>query len=101
MAPTATTLTPTPARVEWEHINRVLADCGGNVSKAAQALGIHRRSLQRKLSKFRSARWRLAERSGRANLDGEGAGGVVYQQGSDLRFGDPSLPERGHELVEQ
>jgi len=45
-------LTPTLARVEWEHINRVLADCGGNVSKAARALGIHRRSLQRKLAKF-------------------------------------------------
>jgi two-component system response regulator RegA len=44
--------TPTLARVEWEHINRVLADNGGNISKAARALGIHRRSLQRKLSKF-------------------------------------------------
>jgi two-component system response regulator RegA len=53
--PTAA-LTPTLARVEWEHINRVLADCGGNVSQAARALGIHRRSLQRKLSKFPSAR---------------------------------------------
>jgi two-component system, response regulator RegA len=44
--------TPTLARVEWEHVNRVLADCGGNVSKAARILGIHRRSLQRKLAKF-------------------------------------------------
>jgi two-component system response regulator RegA len=44
--------TPTLARVEWEHINRVLADCGGNVSKAARVLGLHRRSLQRKLAKF-------------------------------------------------
>ena len=43
---------PTLARVEWEHINRVLTDCGGNVSQAARVLGIHRRSLQRKLSKF-------------------------------------------------
>ena len=42
---------PSLARVEWEHIQRVLSDCGGNVSKAARALGIHRRSLQRKLSK--------------------------------------------------
>jgi two-component system response regulator RegA len=48
--------TPSLARVEWEHINRVLADCGGNVSQAARALGIHRRSLQRKLTKFPSAR---------------------------------------------
>jgi two-component system response regulator RegA len=39
------------ARVEWEHIQRVLADCDGNVSQAARVLGIHRRSLQRKLSK--------------------------------------------------
>ena len=39
------------ARVEWEHIQRVLADCGGNLSQAARLLGIHRRSLQRKLSK--------------------------------------------------
>jgi two-component system response regulator RegA len=42
---------PSLARVEWEHIQRILADCGGNVSQAARALGIHRRSLQRKLSK--------------------------------------------------
>jgi two-component system, response regulator RegA len=39
------------ARVEWEHIQRVLADCGGNISLAARLLGIHRRSLQRKLAK--------------------------------------------------
>ena len=42
----------TLARVEWEHINRVLSDCGGNISKAARVLGIHRRSLQRKLQKY-------------------------------------------------
>jgi len=40
------------ARVEWEHIQRVLRDCGGNVSQTARLLGMHRRSLQRKLSKF-------------------------------------------------
>ncbi|MFT5432638.1 MAG: two-component system response regulator RegA, partial [Myxococcota bacterium] len=40
---------PSLARAEWEHISRVLSDCGGNVSRAARALGIHRRSLQRKL----------------------------------------------------
>jgi two-component system, response regulator RegA len=44
--------TPSLARVEWEHINRVLMDCNGNVSQAARVLGLHRRSLQRKLSKF-------------------------------------------------
>ncbi len=40
---------PSLAAVEWEHIQRVLADCGGNVTKAAEVLGLHRRSLQRKL----------------------------------------------------
>ncbi|MGE0755595.1 MAG: response regulator transcription factor [Pirellulaceae bacterium] len=43
--------TPSLARAEWEHIHRVLSDCGGNVSEAARRLGIHRRSLQRKLRK--------------------------------------------------
>ena len=43
--------TPSLARVEWEHIQRVLSDCGGNVAKAARTLGVHRRSLQRKLLK--------------------------------------------------
>ncbi|MBX3126558.1 MAG: response regulator [Polyangiaceae bacterium] len=42
---------PSLARIEWEHIHRVLADVGGNVSEAARRLKIHRRSLQRKLSK--------------------------------------------------
>lgn len=44
--------TPSLARAEWEHIHRVLSDCGGNVSEAARRLGIHRRSLQRKLQKY-------------------------------------------------
>ncbi|MEZ5317328.1 MAG: response regulator [Vicinamibacterales bacterium] len=39
-------------RVEWEHINRVLMDCGGNISEAARVLGLHRRSLQRKLARY-------------------------------------------------
>ncbi len=43
---------PTLARTEWEHIHRVLSDCGGNISEAARRLGIHRRSLQRKLQKY-------------------------------------------------
>jgi two-component system response regulator RegA len=38
-------------RLEWEHIQRVLQDNGGNISAAARALGIHRRTLQRKLHK--------------------------------------------------
>jgi two-component system response regulator RegA len=37
------------ARVEWEHIHTVLLDCRGNISEAARVLGLHRRSLQRKL----------------------------------------------------
>jgi two-component system response regulator RegA len=43
---------PSLARVEWEHIQRVLTDCGDNISLAAKRLGLHRRSLQRKLSKY-------------------------------------------------
>src|ERR1700744_6007980 len=39
------------ARLEWEHIQRVLADNDGNVSATARALNMHRRTLQRKLSK--------------------------------------------------
>ncbi len=46
------TNTPSLARVEWEHINRVLSDCDGNLSEAARRLNIHRRSLQRKLQKY-------------------------------------------------
>jgi two-component system, response regulator RegA len=43
---------PSLARVEWEHIHRILGECGGNISEASRRLGIHRRSLQRKLSKL-------------------------------------------------
>jgi two-component system response regulator RegA len=50
--PTADAAVPSLARVEWEHIQRVLTDCGGNVSQAARLLGLHRRSLQRKLAKY-------------------------------------------------
>ncbi|RLK50565.1 two-component system response regulator RegA [Alkalispirillum mobile] len=38
-------------RLEWEQIQRVLAEHDGNISAAARALGIHRRTLQRKLGK--------------------------------------------------
>jgi two-component system, response regulator RegA len=47
---------PSLARAEWEHIQRVLSDCGNNISEAARKLGIHRRSLQRKLQKYPPAR---------------------------------------------
>lgn len=43
---------PSLARAEWEHIHRVLSESGGNISEAARRLGIHRRSLQRKLRKL-------------------------------------------------
>jgi two-component system, response regulator RegA len=42
----------TLARIEWEHIQSVLFDCRGNVSAAARQLGVHRRSLQRKLRRI-------------------------------------------------
>jgi two-component system response regulator RegA len=42
---------PSLARAEWEHIQRVLGDCGGNISEAARRLGLHRRSLQLRLRK--------------------------------------------------
>lgn len=45
------TSVPTLDRVEWEHIDRVLLSCGGNITQAAALLGLHRRSLQRKLAK--------------------------------------------------
>ncbi len=38
-------------RMEWEHLQKVLADNNGNISAAARAMGMHRRTLQRKLSK--------------------------------------------------
>ncbi len=39
------------ARLEWEHIQRVLTECQGNISETARRLGMHRRTLQRKLAK--------------------------------------------------
>lgn len=38
-------------RLEWEYIQKVLAQNGGNVSATARALNMHRRTLQRKLTK--------------------------------------------------
>ena len=38
-------------RLEWEHLQRVLMQHEGNISAAARALNMHRRSLQRKLEK--------------------------------------------------
>ena len=39
------------ARLEWEHIQKVLAECQGNITETARRLGMHRRTLQRKLGK--------------------------------------------------
>lgn len=51
-APEDEELKPLPLkRLEWEHIQRVLSEHDGNLSAAARALGMHRRSLQRKLAK--------------------------------------------------
>lgn len=38
-------------RLEWEHLQKVLTDCDGNISAAARTLGMYRRTLQRKLQK--------------------------------------------------
>lgn len=38
-------------RLEWEHLQKVLMEHDGNISAAARALGMHRRTLQRKLDK--------------------------------------------------
>ncbi|MEC7179551.1 MAG: DNA-binding response regulator, partial [Pseudomonadota bacterium] len=38
-------------RVKWEHIHRVFELCNRNVSETARRLKMHRRTLQRILSK--------------------------------------------------
>ena len=53
-SPEHTTETNTPMsvnRLEWEHIQKVLAENNGNISATSRALGMHRRTLQRKLQK--------------------------------------------------
>lgn len=42
---------PTLDQIEWEHISRVLHDYDGNITHAAEALGVFRQSLQRKILK--------------------------------------------------
>lgn len=51
---TAADLTAAPTSIktlEWEHIHQTLADTGFNISEAARRLGMHRRTLARKLDK--------------------------------------------------
>ncbi|PZN73141.1 MAG: two-component system response regulator [Candidatus Methylumidiphilus alinenensis] len=38
-------------RLEWEHLQKILVEHDNNISAAARALGMHRRTLQRKLEK--------------------------------------------------
>jgi two-component system, response regulator RegA len=44
-------LPPSLDRIEWEHIQKTLNDNNGNISETARILGMHRRTLQRKLQK--------------------------------------------------
>lgn len=60
-APVMSTAEPAPDRrlsirhLEWEYIQRTLNEHGGNVTATARTLGMHRRTLQRKLGKHRPA----------------------------------------------
>ncbi len=47
---------PSLERVEYEYLQRVLADCAGNVSEAARRLRMHRKSLQRKIGRHPPSR---------------------------------------------
>ncbi len=38
-------------RIKWEHIHRIYEQCGRNVSETARRLGMHRRTLQRIMTK--------------------------------------------------
>lgn len=40
-------------QLAWEHIQRILQEQQGNISRTAALLGMHRRTLQRKLQKHR------------------------------------------------
>lgn len=51
-APVISTQPHSIDRLEWEHIQKVLLDHQGNISATARALGMHRRTLQRKLQKY-------------------------------------------------
>ena len=45
-------ISPSLGRLEWGYIQLILRDCRGNVSQSARRLGLHRRTLQRKLRKL-------------------------------------------------
>lgn len=46
----------TVSRLEWEHIQRILQENQGNISATARSLNMHRRTLQRKLTKLPQSR---------------------------------------------
>lgn len=50
-APLASEQTLTLQQIEWEHISRALQDYDGNITHAAEALGVFRQSLQRKMKR--------------------------------------------------
>ena len=64
---------PSLARAEWEHINRVLSDCGGNISEAARRLGIHRRAAAQAAEVPAGQVRAQSSQSSRSNIQGDGA----------------------------
>ncbi len=74
------TMTPLK-RLEWEHIQQALNASGGNISAAARLLGMHRRSLQRKL--------------GKRPVPGRGHGVFPARGGNRPRAGLPGLRGKG------
>ncbi len=55
-APIPPAVTPSLARVAWEHLHRLMQDCEGNPAKAAQRLGLNRRAMDRRVVHWRSGR---------------------------------------------
>lgn len=47
---------PSIERIQWEHIQKILTEHNGNISATARSLGMHRRTLQRKLKKHPAQR---------------------------------------------
>lgn len=56
--------------VEWRHILKALRDCDGNISRAARALSMHRRTLQRKLAAHADDLARVRRMAGRRSASG-------------------------------
>ncbi len=47
----STTGIPPLHQIEWDYIQKIIEQCEGNITKASKLLGLHRRSLQRKMKK--------------------------------------------------